>query len=180
MNNEMIIARAKRIVHSLYKKSCSYQTIGRTCAPYNHVSRDGVLVTAGSFRSTIIAGDIAIKTGMNYSGKVQCRKEAQNYIKAKQAGLHWCFAQCYGMFTYRKHEFYVFEAVDLSRNEIFNRDGYYFEDITVDLEGYDDIYDFLNKNHINDLHSENFGFDEEGFPIIYDYAGFDIIHDKRV
>ena len=125
----------------------------------------------------------------NYSGQ-----EYQNYLSAKEVNLDHYFAEVKYLgelptgeevYLQRRCEIdpdavgnsfwkyltgqcgYSEEEADNEYSELHDDDSI----VAVFGENYK-LIDFINDNEINDLHEENFGYDENYNPLIIDFAGF--------
>ena len=75
------------------------------------------------------------------------------------------------------------ETIEMIRSNCYNTTSYAWRAFAIDWVGcavetygfemVSDMMDFLDENGIDDLHRNNYGFDAEGRPIIFDYCGFD-------
>lgn len=136
-----------------------------------------------------------------YGSKDYCAIEATHYQKALEEEVSCYFAATYFLCESAGVSFYIQERVQDSIDEIESifyeymekqipRENYedeehwsdavssavceIYEDeaISALFPGMNDIMDFVIRHCINDLHSANFGFNANGYPVIIDFSGY--------
>lgn len=161
---------------------------------------EGTSFCCGATKVAIIderLGDWILKVGFrretnkNYvkheTGFDFCEVEAENYVKARAAGLEDYFAQMFLCEEYNGIKFYFQERVKIDEDELDHQasesTGYdsAFDDlddddriyaIFGDTEEIQELIEFLDDEGINDLHSANWGWTKDGNVVALDYSGF--------
>ena len=166
-------------------------------AEHNLAKRFNMCVATGATKGVLVFDDRdwVIKFRLTDADRDYCRKEYENYVRAEDAGLSYYFAETVYLCEYHGVEFYAQENVECdesvesqivdSLQRSYDEDGtpYDVEDLWNEAEDMDacarvhylydddDLVKFINDNHINDLHSGNFGTKGDHYVII-DFSGF--------
>ena len=157
----------------LYKhNSPTPRRLEKLISRFNTVHRRGYVVSWGCSRMVIIADDFVIKMdydgwGAGFAGGVQDEIEAFHF--ASEAGFEHLFAKP-TPFYYNEHLMTIMPRI---KNIDVNKEISEYEDELYTLD-----FDFLN-DYFYDLHGGNFGFDENGNLIVFDYACYRIEEEKE-
>lgn len=143
--------------------------------------------------------DVVFKMGFREFGEDYCETEAENFQKAKDAGLDKFFASTEYLTTFRGIKVYVSERAEVSYEKLssdlyshLKESGYedreidnYIDEVDNDNEFFEellpyyvdsdkltqDLLYFIEVNRINDLHSNNIGYLGDRMVLI-DYSGY--------
>lgn len=119
-----------------------------------------ITVSSGMTRMVIITKQFVIKMdyGSNSDKWGDCEAEYNFYRFAKEEGYDYLFARV-DKVTVKGKTFYIMPFIDKVGTG------------SDDIEDYTDCLETLwLHRHVGDLHYKNFGFNEDGMPIIIDYA----------
>ena len=135
---------------------------------YNTVKGKGMTFNSGASRAVIIGEDFVIKIDLPKSllpqaGNSESEMRAWEFIR--RSGFDYIFAPITKTF-FKNHPLYIMPKVVMLACENENVCDLY--DVLSE-----DEYDFVSE-HFFDIHDENFGFDEYGNVVIFDYAWNDI------
>lgn len=141
------------------------------------------LILSGSTRGIIFLENKNFVLKFNlYSEENSNFIEFLNFQKSKLNNLDKFFAKCW-LIYYKKIPILVMKKLNIEENFNFeefqdwNFNDYFKDNVYIFLKNFykndfKKLIDFCYKNHINDIHEENIGIDNKGFPKIIDYAGF--------
>lgn len=131
---------------------------------YNTVKGKGMTFNSGASRAVIIGGDFVIKIDLPnpllpQAGNSESEMRAWEFVR--HAGFDYMFAPITKTF-FKNHPLYIMPKVVMLACENENISELY--DVLSE-----DEYEFVSE-HFDDIHNENFGFDEYGNVVIFDYA----------
>lgn len=165
---------------------------------YNGATK--VCLCCSELKNWVIKIGLDLSSPYNFDNTNYCELEALNFSKAVDAGLDKFFASTYKIGVIE--DVPVFLQEGLSIDECSIEDSFYkylensgdfddyedeearedaISDCVCELEDEERLYalfddvelvEFCQKNKINDLHSANYGYDQNGEIVICDFSGF--------
>lgn len=148
----------------LYRQKNLYvKDLEKLISRFNTFHRGNYIVHSGCSRMVILADDFVIKIdydgwGAGYAGSVSDEVEAFEIIKS--AGFEYLFAEPTPFF-YGEHMMIIMPRI---KDVKWTRE---WAEVSEDLT--EEEYSFITEN-FTDIHGGNFGFDDCGNLVIFDYA----------
>ena len=135
---------------------------------YNTVKGKGMTFSCGATRAVIIGEDFVVKIDLPNSSLPEAGN-SESEMRAWEFVRHTDFDYMFAPITktfFKNHPLYIMpKAVKLACE---NEDIYELYDALSE-----DEYEFVSE-YFRDIHGENFGFDEYGNVVIFDYAWNDV------
>lgn len=167
------VERATRFIERLFPEFGGYFTkkyldwedfcsLEEKMAVYNKTHSRNILVKSGSARVALITSDYVVKYDRdreNKSSVGDCEDELRAYNFVKKKGYDYLFAEIEKIVV-NGYSFYV-----MPRVEVKYSDQIYHEVAALSPPE----QDFIDR-YFEDLHDENYGYNQSGRPIIIDYA----------